>query len=145
MSRLAAKIATAFRELKEKRSDIEEILYTILLYLCQTVKAEEQVQVQQEFERTLREGAEIMPTLAEYYIQQGREEGIQKGLQKGKKEGLQEGLQRAVLDILQTRFSNVPRRLVKKITAIDDMERLRDLHKKSLFVASLKEFSQYLQ
>ncbi|MGI6455298.1 MAG: hypothetical protein ACOX5R_06690 [bacterium] len=54
-------------------------------------------------------------------------------------------MQEAVLDILQTRFSNVPRRLVKKITAIDDMEQLRELRKKSLTVSTLKEFSQYLQ
>jgi predicted transposase/invertase (TIGR01784 family) len=172
----AARIATAFRELKDKRSDIEEILYTVLLYLYQTIKAEDQTQVQQEFERTLREGAEIMPTLAEYYIQQGIEEGrkegkqeglqeglqqglqrgIQKGREEGKKEGKQEGLQEglrealreareAVLDILQTRFNKVPRRMVKKITAIDDMEQLRELRKKSLTVSTLKEFDQHLQ
>jgi predicted transposase/invertase (TIGR01784 family) len=152
----AAKIATAFRELKGKRSDIEEILHTVLLYLYQTIKAEEQVQVRQEFERTLREGVEIMPTLAEYYIQQGKEEGIQIGLQKGLEQGLQQGKQEglrealreareAVLDILQTRFNKVPRRLAKKITAIDDMAQLRELRKKSLTVSTLKEFDQDLQ
>ncbi|MGI6455297.1 MAG: Rpn family recombination-promoting nuclease/putative transposase [bacterium] len=76
----AARIATTFRELKGKRSDIEEILHTVLLYLYQTVKAEEQVQ--REFERTLREGAELMPILAEYYIQQGKEEE-KRGNRKG--------------------------------------------------------------
>ncbi len=156
----AARIATAFRELKDRRSDIEEILYTVLLYLYQTIKAEDQTQVQQEFERTLREGAEIMPTLAEYYIQQGIEEGRKEGKQEGLQEGLQQGLQQgkqeglrealreareAVLDILQTRFNKVPRRLVKKITAIDDMEQLRELRKKSLTVSTLKEFDQDLQ
>src|SRR5690554_4250725 len=139
----AAKIATAFRELKGKRSDIEEIPHTVLLYLYQTIKAEDQVQVKQEFERTLREGEEIMPTLAEYYIQQGKEEGIQIGLQKGKKEGIQEGLQEAreaILDILKVRFNRVPRRLTAKFSTLEDIAQLRELRRKALTAASMKEF-----
>jgi predicted transposase/invertase (TIGR01784 family) len=131
----AAKIAAAFRDLGEKRSDIEEILYTVLHYLYQTIKAEDQVQVKQEFERTLREGAEKMPTLAEYYIQQGREEAKQQGIQEARE---------AILDFLQVRFNRVPKRVVAKVTAIDDMAELRELRRKALRVESLKEFEQFL-
>ena len=47
-----------------------------------TFYATAEEQVQREFERTLREGAELMPILAEYYIQQGKEEE-KRGNRKG--------------------------------------------------------------
>ncbi len=112
----------------------------MLLYLYQTIKAEDQVQVKQEFENALREGAEKMPTIAEYYIQQGIEKGIEQGLEQG----LEQEAREAVLDILHIRFNKVPKRLFAAISSLEEITFLRDLRRKALTVASLKEFEQHL-
>ncbi|MGI6455081.1 MAG: hypothetical protein ACOX5R_05600 [bacterium] len=49
-----AKIATSLRKLRENRSDVEEILYTVLLYLYHAINVEDHVQVKQEFDQHLQ-------------------------------------------------------------------------------------------
>ena len=48
-------------------------------------------------------GDELMPTLAEQWLNQGKEQGRQEGLQEGRQEGLQEGRQEgAYIGTIQT-------------------------------------------
>jgi hypothetical protein len=49
-----AKIAASLWKLEENRSDVEEILYTVLCYLYQTINVEDHVQVKQEFDQHLQ-------------------------------------------------------------------------------------------
>jgi len=64
-------------------------------------------------------------------------------LEEAKQQGIQEARE-AIRDFLQVRFNRVPKRVVAKVTAIDDMAELRELRRKALRVESLKEFEQFL-
>ena len=108
-----SKITTALQEPGEKRSDVEEIFHTVLIYLYQVISVEDHAQVKREFENALREGAEKMPTIAEYYIQQG----IQKGVEQEARE--------TILDNLTVRFTNVPKPLLETISILEDIALLR--------------------
>lgn len=120
----------------------------MLLYVYQTMNVEDHAQVKQEFENALREGAEKMPTIAEYCIQQGIEKGIEKELEQGLEQGIEKGLEQeareAVLDILHIRFNKVSKRVVGKIIAVEDITLLRELRRKALMTESLNEFEQCL-
>jgi predicted transposase YdaD len=69
-----------------------------------------------------------------------REEGLQKGLEKGLQKGLQEG----ILEALEIRFGQIPAGLREAVTAVDDLARLRCLHKASIQASSLEDFSRSL-
>ena len=119
----AEKIAAALQELEESRRDAGEVLYTMLLYLYQTINVEDHAHVKQELEKALRKGAKQMPTIAEYYIQQGKQQGKEKGREEGRQEGLQEGLEQgleqgireAIFEILEARFGNIPERIARDV------------------------------
>ena len=97
-------------------------------------------------ELALKEGLEkgIQKGLLE-----GLEKGIQKGIQKGLLEGRQEGLEKgivqtareAILDVLDSRFGEVPDSVRERINTLDDDRTLRDLLRRAARVPSLAEFS----
>ncbi|MCF7709368.1 MAG: transposase, partial [Verrucomicrobia bacterium] len=64
----------------------------------------------------------------------------------GRKEGLQEGLQKAlhaaIVEVLEARFSSVPKELKAKVNAIADEQELRRLHRKAVLVPSIEEFER---
>jgi flagellar biosynthesis/type III secretory pathway protein FliH len=86
-------------ELKERLPEIltlveqegnQEALITILSYVAggaESVKVEE---LQEIVEALLEKGGEVMPTIAEQWI----EEGLKRGLEQGREEGLEQGLER---------------------------------------------------
>ena len=86
-------------------------------------------------------------------IEQGREQGIEQGIEQGLEQGREEGIeqggrQRAIediLDVLEIRFDlSEAHPLSARIAAIDDLQRLKQLHRAAIQVSSLEAFEQVL-
>jgi flagellar biosynthesis/type III secretory pathway protein FliH len=97
-------------------------------------------------ELALKEGLEkgIQKGLVEGR-QKGRQEGRQKGLVEGRQEGRQEGLvqnaREAVLEVLDTRFGQVPDSVREQVNTLCSEPTLKELLRRSARVSSLDEFS----
>ena len=90
----------------------------------------------------------IMPHITlfeELALKEGLEKGIQKGLLEGRQEGLEKGIvqtaREAILDVLDSRFGEVPDSVRERINTLDDDRALRDLLRRAARVPSLAEFS----
>jgi hypothetical protein len=70
--------------------------------------------------------------------------GIQKGIQQGIQQGILQNAREDVLDILATRFVEVPQPIVEGINGIDDPTILKMLLKRAILIGSLEEFEQVL-
>ena len=57
-----------------------------------------------------------------------------------RKEGRQEGRQEAILDILETRFGDVPTTVRERINALCDEPKLKELLRRAGVIPSLEEF-----
>ena len=69
----------------------------------------------------------------------------EKGIEQGIKQGIEQGLQESILDVLELRFQPEDvRRLTARIGAIDDVQRLKQLHRAAIQVTSLEAFSSLL-
>ena len=74
--------------------------------------------------------------------QEGRQEGRQEGQQEGRQEGQQEASRENTIEVLQLRFGEVPEDLLQAIARIDDLARLKMLHRQAIVSNSLEEFRQ---
>ncbi|MCF7669614.1 MAG: hypothetical protein K9N48_07555 [Verrucomicrobia bacterium] len=76
----------------------------------------------------------------------GRKEGLQEGMQKGRRSGLLEGrleaLRADIVEVLEVRFSSVPKELNAKVNGIADEQELRRLHRKAVLAPSIEEFER---
>ncbi len=81
----------------------------------------------------------------ELALKEGLEKGIQKGLLEGRQEGRQEGLvqnaREAILDVLDTRFGEVPDAVRERVNALCSEPTLKDLLRRAARASSLDEFS----
>ncbi|MEN9777000.1 MAG: hypothetical protein RJB04_755, partial [Verrucomicrobiota bacterium] len=84
----------------------------------------------------------------ELALKEGLEKGIQKGIQKGIIEGLEKGIvqnaREAILDVLDTRFGQVPDSVRERVNTIDNEQILKQLHRRAILISSLDEFSATL-
>jgi predicted transposase YdaD len=82
-------------------------------------------------------------------IQKGIQKGLLEGRQKGRQEGLVEGLEKglvqnareAVLEVLDTRFGQVPDSVREQVNTLCSEPTLKELLRRSARVSSLDEFS----
>jgi hypothetical protein len=86
---------------------------------------------------TLPEGGNLMPTIAQKWL----EEGIQQGMH----EGALKNARKSMLDVLEARFDMVPLDIIKTIHGIDEIVMLESLLKKTIKVQSLDEFRNILK
>ena len=84
----------------------------------------------------------------ELALKEGLEKGIQKGLEKGLVEGRQEGIvqtaREAILDVLDTRFGQVPNSVRERVNAIGSEPTLKNLLRQAVRTPSLEEFQATL-
>ena len=84
----------------------------------------------------------------ELALKEGLEKGLEKGLQKGLVEGLEKGIvqnaREAILDVIDTRFGQVPDSVRERINAIGSERKLKDLHRRAILTPSLEEFQAHL-
>jgi hypothetical protein len=67
-------------------------------------------------------------------------EGEARGAARSEAKGKADGLREAVLDVLSERFGEVPYAVRERLAEIDDLDRLRTLHRSAISVASIGAF-----
>ena len=85
-------------------------------------------------------------------IQKGIQKGLVEGRQKGRQEGLVEGLEKgivqtareSILDVLDTRFGQVPSSVRERINALCSEPTLKDLLRRAVRTPSIEEFQATL-
>jgi predicted transposase/invertase (TIGR01784 family) len=133
-------ILPLFQELKNSQSSLE-YLRTTLYYIgnaARHLSRPAMVKIVQQ--HLAQEENEVMQTIAESWIEEGRQTGLQVGLQKGKVIGLQ----RAVLSLLEIRFGLVAEEIEMQIRDIADAEELEQLLRTAATAVSFTEFCQQL-
>ena len=60
--------------------------------------------------------------------------------QEGRQEGILENARSSILDVLETRFGEVPFALRERIHAFDDEQVLKELHRRAILISSLDQF-----
>ena len=83
-----------------------------------------------------------------YVVEKGLEKGLVEGLEKGLVEGRQEGLvqnaREAILDVLETRFGQVPDSLRERVNTIGSEPTLKNLLRRAVRTPGLEEFQATL-
>jgi len=104
---------------------------------------------QEDYKKALEllpEGGEsIMETLADQWVQQGRQEGREEVLHekdKWERQAEVRATQRLIVEILTERFDVVGSGLTQKIYSIESLDILNGLFRKTQRVGSLEEFSK---
>ena len=67
-----------------------------------------------------------------------------RGLEKGEQRGRLLSARELVIVVLETRFEEVPQTIKEAVDQIEEVARLKQLHKQAIAVASLIEFEQLL-
>ena len=80
-------------------------------------------------------------SLIQYFKQEGREEGIEQGIARGERKSTLE----AILEVLEIRFGlSETHPLSARISAIDDVQHLKQLHRAAVQVSNLDDFEGML-
>ncbi len=66
------------------KSKATEYLEVLLRYLVASVDSKKSEDLKNEIEKTIKSGENLMPTIAEKWVQEGVEKGVEKGIEKGK-------------------------------------------------------------
>jgi flagellar biosynthesis/type III secretory pathway protein FliH len=93
-------------------------------------------------------GGEIMLTIADSLIEEGRKLGLEQGIQQGMQrmqQGIIQTAREALIDSLEARFDIVPESMINTINEINDPSVLKALLRKAVKAASLDEFTQIAQ
>ena len=67
-------------------------------------------------------------------------EGLEKGLVEGRQEGIVQTAREAILDVLDTRFGQVPNSVRERVNAIGSEPTLKNLLRQAARASSLEEF-----
>jgi len=96
-------------------------------------------------ELALKEGLEkgIQKGLVEGR-QKGRQEGLEKGLEEGLEKGILQNAREAIIDVLDTRFGQVPDSVREQVNVLCGEQNLKDLHRRAILTPSLEEFEAAL-
>ena len=80
-------------------------------------------------------------SLIQYFRQEGREEGIEQGIARGERKSTLE----AILEVLEIRFGlSETHPLSDRISAIDNVQHLKQLHRAAVQVSNLDDFEGML-
>ncbi|MBF0474933.1 MAG: Rpn family recombination-promoting nuclease/putative transposase [Deltaproteobacteria bacterium] len=139
-----ADVATLYHQLSAGPNQLE-ILKAVAQYLIFTDKlTKEEMKVFLD-QATSGKGEDIMPTVAEQFI----EEGIQKGILQGIEQGIQKGAvgkaREAIIDGIEIRFGQVPNEITESIDQLSDTAVLKSLLKQAFVSKNLDEFIQALK
>jgi len=82
------------------------------------------------------------------YITSIERSGIERGIKQGIKQGIEQesfrSKRESIIELLETRFSEVPLELRAVLNQIEDLEFLKQLFKRSITVASVEELQQLI-
>jgi predicted transposase YdaD len=80
----------------------------------------------------------------ELALKEGLEKGLEKGLVEGRQEGLIQNAREAIIDVLDTRFGQVPDSVREQVNTLCGERNLKDLHRRAILTPSLEEFQATL-
>ena len=84
-------------------------------------------------------------SLFQSLTQQSREEAFEEGIEQGIEQGGRERAIEDILDVLEIRFDfQQTDPLSARISAIEDLQRLKQLHRAAIQVSNLDEFERML-
>ena len=84
-------------------------------------------------------------SFAQYLAESAREEGIEQGIKQGIEQGIEQGIQESIQEVLALRFQPEDMHpLARHIGAIDDVQRLKQLHRAAIQIPSLEAFRHLL-
>ncbi len=129
------RIFNLFKDLSESNTPLQ-YLETLLSYIASASDKIEEKDIKEAI-RQIGKGADIMPTLAEKWIEQGEQQGMIKGRVLEAQE--------MVLEALIERFGLIKPDLSVKIKGIVNREVLKSLLKLAIRVDSLSEFEEKLK
>ena len=137
------------RDLMNKRSGLE-YLETVLRYVASGSDHIREEEIKRGLDQVLREKeGNIMPTVAEQWIEQGMQRGMQQGMKQGMQQGMQQGILQAsrgaLIEVLEDRFETVSQTLRNRLKKINDPDVLKSLHKKALHAVSLEAFKDEIE
>jgi len=118
-----AAIFSLLKDLKSKKTGLE-YLETLLRYIINATDKITKEDLQKAIE-SIPEGGDIMPTIAEQWIEEGYKKGIQQGMQQGIKQGIRQGLLEAIELGLKIKFGAEGLTFYPDISKIRDIDRLR--------------------
>ena len=132
-------IAGLLHKLSDKQTALE-YLETLIRYVSSGAKHLTEEQLVEAVNKIFKEGGDMMPTLAEQWMERGRVEGLEKGLKKG-----QATLAQVISHILNTRFVELSHGVYIKELSQLSLSVLEHLSQLVINVPSLAEFEAVLQ
>ena len=129
------------RELAGRRTGLE-YLETILRYLSKGTDKLSSRELEQVISEVFAEGEELMPTIAEQWLEQGRAEGLVRGREEGREEGREAALV-VLRRFVAHRFGVAIDRFDADLFALD-LADITELSDAAFEVDSLAEFERRL-
>ena len=84
-------------------------------------------------------------SIIQYLVEEGIEERREESRKEGREEGREEGIRESIQEVLEIRFGLSPSHpIADRIAAIDDLQRLKQLHRAAIQVSNLGEFGRLL-
>ncbi|OQY44736.1 MAG: hypothetical protein B6242_11985 [Anaerolineaceae bacterium 4572_78] len=97
------------------------------------------------------EGEQKMPYVTQTYrairdrsLEEGFQKGIKQGIQKGTQKGTLQNEQKNIVQVLNIRFGQISKQLVKIINTIEDIAKLEALFTNVITIESVEKFVQVL-
>ncbi|MEZ6122267.1 MAG: hypothetical protein R3C49_03700 [Planctomycetaceae bacterium] len=129
------RVLALLRELLSQPDGLEK-LRAFLVYVSVGTKQVSQQQLRMQIEKIYgQRGTEIMGTIAEEWVEDGRRAGLEKGREEGREEGLRAGIQA----VIELRFPEGCQRLTKRLESIRSADRLSELLQLSRTAESIDE------
>ena len=134
-------ILRLLRDLIQRRSGLE-YLETILRYVTSGTDRIENKDLKEIVNEVFdKKGGDIMPTIAEQWIEQG----IQQGMQQGMIQGMIQDAREMVLEVVAAKFGIIPEDVAKQIRMFNDREVLRSLLREAIFCSDMEGFRDLLK
>jgi predicted transposase/invertase (TIGR01784 family) len=125
-------IFSLFKDLMKVQTAVE-YLETALIYLSTTSERFTSSDMKKAIEATKsRQGDRLMPTLAEQWIEEGKEDGRIQGIRE------------SILDLLLLRFDAAPPHIAEQISEIENLDLIKALNRQAATAESLSAFEAYL-
>ena len=147
---LAGKLPEIFKllgTLTQQKTGLE-YLESLLRYLASASAKLSDQDLQIAVKEAIKEGGEqIMPTLAQKWIEEGRQEGLTEGRKEGLEEGFQQGIKLGLIEAIEfgldMKFSTRGLKELIRIRRIEDIELLRAIRAAIKSVNTLEELQEF--
>lgn len=109
-----------------------EYIRTILYYMSSATEKIKREDLQQALLRQGAEGKKLMNTIAQEFIQQGLQQGMEAAMRQN------------IMELLQLRLDVVAKTFQEQLAQIDDLDDLRLLVRRAATVENVAQFTQAL-